>query len=164
MAGSNVIKKASDNLNKICTVLSVGLLGAMVVITFVQIICRVFFTALSWSEELARYLLVWSTFIGAGCVYKVGGHISVEVLQNLFPPTVRKLIRILVHVLCGILFAIAVVYGIKYMGMQGTQKSAALHIHMKYMYAAVPVGCGIMLIHAIGLITDILGEKEGEKA
>lgn len=163
MAVSNVIKKASERLNKVCTVLSVGLLGAMVVVTFVQIICRVFFTALSWSEELARYLLVWSTFIGAGCVYKAGGHISVEVVQNLFPPTVRKAFRIFVHILCGILFAIAVVYGIKYMGMVGTQKSAALHIPMKYMYAAIPVGCGIMMVHAIALITHILGEKEVEK-
>ncbi|MEA5082766.1 MAG: TRAP transporter small permease [Lachnospiraceae bacterium] len=163
MAVSNVIAKVSESVNKVCTVLSVGMLGAMVLVTFVQIICRVFFTALSWSEELARYLLVWSTFIGAGCVYKTSGHISVEVVQNLLPRTARTATRIFVHILCGILFAIAVVYGIKYMSMVGTQKSAALHIPMKYMYAAIPVGCGIMIVHAIALITNILGEKEGEK-
>lgn len=159
MAVCNAIKKISDAINKICIVIAVALLGAMVIVTFVQIICRVFFTALSWSEELARYLLVWSTLIGAGCVYKAGGHISVLIVQDLFPPAVRKAFKVLVHILCAVFFAIVVYYGIKYMGMVGTQKSAALHVPMKYMYLSIPLGCGIMLVHAISLIAEEISGK-----
>lgn len=61
------------------------LLAVMVVVTGMQIVFRVFFKTLTWSEELCRYLLVWSSFVGASCVYHSGGHISVTVVQNLLP-------------------------------------------------------------------------------
>ena len=162
MAVINVIKKISDVINRICIVIAVALLGAMVIITFAQIICRVFFTALSWSEELARYLLVWSTLIGAGCVYKAGGHISVLIVQDKMPPSVQRALKVLVHILCAVFFVIALFYGVKYMGMVGAQKSAALHVPMKYMYMSIPVGCGIMLVHAICLVCEEIIRKDGE--
>ena len=84
MAVAKAINKVSDLLDKICSVILVAMLAGMVLTTSLQIICRVFFTALSWSEEVTRYLLVWSTFLGAGCVYKKGGHISVTFAQEKF--------------------------------------------------------------------------------
>ena len=54
--------KLSDILDTICSYIIVVMLGAMVVITSAQIVCRMAFTALSWSEEATRYLLVWSSF------------------------------------------------------------------------------------------------------
>ncbi|NCC15676.1 MAG: TRAP transporter small permease [Clostridia bacterium] len=152
-------RKLSDTINKVCLTICVALLGAMVVTTFVQIICRVFFTALSWSEELARYFLIWTSLLGAGCVYKSGSNIAILVVQDLLPDKLKKLAKILVHLLCGIFFALAIYHGIRYMGMMGIQKSAALHIPMKYMYLAIPLGCGIMEFHAIDAI---LGEVFGK--
>ncbi len=60
-------------------------LAAMVLLTGLQIVCRIWFTALAWSEELTRYLMVWATFLGASCVYRRSGHINVTVVQALFP-------------------------------------------------------------------------------
>ena len=79
------IHKLSDILDKIMEVLIVIMLAIMVVVTGAQIVCRIFFQSLVWSEELTRYLLIWSSMFGAGCVYKHGGHISVTVLQDVFP-------------------------------------------------------------------------------
>ena len=61
------IHKISDALDKIAEAVIVIMLGAMVLITGAQIVCRVFFTALAWSQEATRYLLIWSTLFGAGC-------------------------------------------------------------------------------------------------
>lgn len=160
MAVVKAINKASDLVDKLCCIIVVVLLASMVFVTSVQIICRVFFSALSWSEEVARYLLVWSTFIGAGCVYKKGGHISVLIAQELLPHKLRKMVQILVHLLCGTFFAIAVYYGFKYMNMQGTQLSAALRIPMRLMYLAIPVGCSVMLLHAFNAIIQLINAKE----
>ena len=55
------IHKLSDILDKVMEVVIVFMLGAMVVITGAQIVCRIFFTSLAWSEEATRYLLIWST-------------------------------------------------------------------------------------------------------
>lgn len=160
MAVAKAINKVSDLVDKICSVILVAMLGGMVLTTSLQIICRVFFTALSWSEEVTRYLLIWSTFIGAGCVYKKGGHISVTFAQEKLPQKLRKAAQILVHLLCGALFAIVVYYGFKYMGKQGTQLSAALRIPMNLMYMAIPIGCGVMLLHTFNAIIQIFVERE----
>lgn len=162
MEAAKAINKASDFVDKVCSVIVVTMIACMVLATSLQIICRVFFNALSWSEEVTRYLLVWSTFIGAGCVYKRGGHIKVTFAQDMLPPKLKKAAQVLVHMLCGAFFAIALFYGFKYMNRQGGQLSAAMRIPMRLVYMAIPVGCGIMLLHVFDSIIRILVVKEAE--
>ncbi len=158
------IHKISDILDKIAEVAIVAMLAAMVVITGAQIVCRLFFTALSWSEEATRYLLIWSTLFGAGCVYKHSGHISISVLQDMLPGKAKDVLQIVVHVFCMILFALAVFYGIQYFGKQGNQLSAAMRLPMRYVYTCIPIGCGLMCFHALdavlACILDLLGKGE----
>lgn len=159
----NAIQRISNWLDKIFGIVCMILLALMVVVTGLQIVCRVFFTALPWSEELARYLMVWLTFIGAGCVYKHAGHISVTLAQALLPDLGKKGMQVLVHLLCGALFVVAVWFGVKYMGLQAKQLSAALRIPMKWVYLSIPVGCAVMLVHIIDALTRIfLANKEEE--
>ena len=160
---ARAIHKLSNGLDKVGGVACVIALAAMVIITGLQIVCRLFFTALSWSEELCRYLLIWSTFLGAGIVYKHGGHISVTLLHGLLPPSVGKAVKILIHVICGAFCVIAVVYGVQYMGMQGNQLSAALRIPMKYMYMCIPIGFAVMVVHVVDAIVQLLLRKPSEE-
>ena len=160
MSVVRVIKKASDFVDKIgCWLVILTMIG-MVFFTSIQIIARVFFEALSWSEEITRYLLVWSTFIGAGCVYKRGGHINVSFIQDRFKGKANLYVKILVHLICIAFFVIAVYYGAIYMMKQGIQSSPALGIRMNLMYMAIPIGCGVMLLHALSAISEILITKE----
>lgn len=143
-------------LDHACAAVCALCVAVMVMLTGAQIVCRLWFTALSWSEELTRYLLVWSTFLGASCVYRRAGHINVTVIQSLFPKLGRQTLQTLCHVLCGIFFTLAVLYGIDYMGMQSRQLSAALRIPMSWVYLAIPVGCGLMLIHVLDHLLGLL--------
>lgn len=154
------INKASDFVDRIgCWIVILSMIG-MVFFTSIQIIARVFFESLSWSEEITRYLLIWATFIGAGCVYKRGGHINVSFIQDRFKGEANKYVKILVHLICIAFFVIAVYFGIMYMMKQGAQRSPALGIKMNSMYMSIPVGCGIMLLHALSAIFEILITKE----
>ncbi len=157
---ANYISKASDYIDKVCAKLIIFILAMMVLTTSLQIICRVFFNALSWSEEVTRYLLVYLTFLGASSVYKKKGHISVIAVQALLPPKLRKILTVLVIVISSSFFIIATLYGIKYMGLQGIQLSAALRIPMKYIYMAIPIGFSIMILHSIDHIIKIWFGKE----
>lgn len=159
---ARAIHKVSNALNKVCSGACVAILAAMVLITGLQILCRVFFTALAWSEELCRYLLVWSTFLGAGIVYKAGGHISVTLLHGFLPPMAGKAVKVLIHGICGVFCAIAIVYGFQYMGMQGGQLSAALRIPMKYMYLSIPLGFAILEVHVVDAIFQLFTRKHSE--
>jgi len=135
----------------------------MTVTTFAQIMGRVLFTALSWSEELARYLLVWLTFIGAGCVHKRAGHISITILQDLVTKKARNVLLLCAHLLCITVFLAAIYYGFSYMKIMGSQLSAAMRIPMRYMYSAIPLGCFVLMLHSIAQIVKIFAPKEAEK-
>ncbi len=141
-------------------------LAAMVLLAGLQIVCRIWFTALAWSEELTRYLMVWATFLGASCVYRRSGHINVTVVQALFPEPCQKMMRLCCHLLCGAFCLTAALYGIDYMGMQSRQLSAALRIPMSWVYLAIPVGCGLIVLHVLDSIINMLqwGGKSEEGA
>ena len=158
------IHKVSGWLDRIGAGASFVMLAAMVIITGLQIVSRVFFTALSWSEEVARYLLVWSTFIGASCVYKHAGHISVTFVQGLLPGVGKKILEILVHLICGAFFAVLVYYGVIYAGKQGGQLSPAIRVPMSYLYAAIPAGGVLLFWHALDAVLQALTTKSGEEA
>ena len=153
----NAIKKiltpVSDALDKLCSVLIVFMLGSMVIITGAQIVCRTWFTALSWSDEVTRYLLIWSTFLGATVVYRHNGHISVTLLQDAVSPKLAKALRVLVHVICFALFAVLLHYSAQYC-MKLKKTATAMPIKMKYIYSCIPISMAINMIHSLLMATE----------
>lgn len=143
------VHKLSDAVDKVLEYVIFVMLLLMVIITGAQIVCRLFFKSLQWSEEATRYLLIWCSMLGASCVYKHGGHISVTVLQDVMPPKVKRVMQLLVHALCFGLCVVVVYYGYKYYGKQGTQLSASLRWPMRYVYLGIDVGCSFMALHAL---------------
>lgn len=81
-------------------------------------------------------------------------------IQDKFKGKANNYAKILVHLICMAFFIIAVYYGIIYMMKQGAQSSPALGIRMNLMYMAIPIGCGIMLLHALNAIIEILVTRE----
>ncbi len=150
------VHKLSDALDKVMGYVIFVLLLLMVIITGAQIVCRIFFKSLQWSEEATRYLLIWCSMLGAGCVYKHGGHISVTVLQDVMPEKVKRIMQLLVHALCFALCILVVYYGYRYFGKQGTQLSASLRWPMRYVYLGIDFGCAFMAVHALDAFLQLL--------
>ena len=157
-----VLLKISDLLDRICGVLIVFMIGAMVIITVAQIVFRTWFSALSWSEEVTRYLLIWSTFLGATCVYRHSGNISITFIQEAFLPKVTKILRILVHAVCMVLFVVLCWYGARY-AMNLKKTATTLPIKMSYIFVVVPVSMGICAFHALVLMLLEFGKKAPDK-
>ena len=154
-----VLRRVSDVLDKICGALIVILLGGMVLVTAAQILARFlcgsvsWIRPLSWSEELTRYMLIWSTFLGATCVYYHGGNIAITAVQGLLPKKGQDVLRILVHLICLILFIILTVYGIRYTQKLG-KNATSLPIKMRWIFICVPVSTCIMAWHALVLMLE----------
>lgn len=155
-----LIHKLSDSIDKVVLAIVVALIGMMVCVTVAQIVCRLARHSLLWSEEVCRFMLVWATFLGASCVYKAGAHISITLLQNMMPPAVNRAMRILVHVVCIVMFCAVVYYGAIYASKQ-FQLAPALRIRLSYMYYSIPIGFGLMILHAVDAIGQIMQEKRG---
>lgn len=133
----------------------------MIVSISLQILFRVFFDALTWTEEISRYLLVWSTFLGATLAYKRKMHIAVTFCIDLFKNRTRKALVILNLVSSIVFFIVITIFGVKYMILQSSQVSAALRMPMRWVYIVIPFSFFVMTIHGVTAVLDEIFEGRG---
>ena len=135
-----------------------------VALVFLQVVMRrVFNNSLYWSEELARYLYVWQTWLGVSYAARNGTHLRITMLKDRLPAGMQKILELFVT-LVWLGFGIFVIY--QGMGVVGTiagfgQKSSALKIPMQFCYASIPVGMLLMCIRIVErTIKDQFGRKK----
>ncbi|MCV0394187.1 MAG: TRAP transporter small permease [Rhizobiaceae bacterium] len=114
--------------------------------------------SLTWSEEVARYLMIWMTFLGAGLVLRVGGHVAVTSFQELLPAGAQRVARGAIVLLLLVFFAVMAWMGHDYMSRMRFQVTPATRIAFSHIYAAMPVGFLLMIAHLLavmrGYVTD----------
>lgn len=88
-----------------------AILGAMTLLSFVQVVLRyVFNESILWALEANFYLFGWLVLIGAAYCVRARAHIGVDALVKLFSPGARRWVGLLV-VLLVILYTILMLYG-----------------------------------------------------
>jgi C4-dicarboxylate transporter DctQ subunit len=104
---------------------------------------------LTWTEELARYLMVWTVFIGAAIGAKLGAHVGVEAFINILPPRFTRSCLLLGGIISALFSLFVVWYGLEVVQRitDAGQVSPALEIPMYYVYAILPVGALLMAVH-----------------
>lgn len=105
--------------------------------------------SLPWADEAARYLMIWMTFSGAGLVLRTGGHVAITNLQDALPQMGQKILRALLVLGLLIFFGFMVWVGMQYAQRMQYQVTPALRLPFKYIYAAMPVGFGLMILHLL---------------
>ncbi len=131
-------------------------MAALIGVITLQIVSRVFFTAVSWTEEVARFLLIWITFLGATLAFQRGRHIAITFIVDALPLRLAQLARI-AAVAVALCFMLAlVVIGYRYMQVQSFQRSASLRLSMTYVYAVIPVSAAIMAWYALIDIVELI--------
>lgn len=144
-----IFRKISDCIDTfIYKIVFLSIFGMILAISL-QIIFRVFFESLTWTEELARYLLVWSTFLGATLAYKRGMHIAVTFVRDAFPKKIQKCILILSAAIILVFCFVVIAFGIKLMILQKVQLSPALRLPMRWVYVVLPASFGVISIYGI---------------
>ena len=133
----------------------IGLLAAMTVIIFTNVALRYLTNAsLEWAEEVARHMMIWLTCLGAGPVLRVGGHIAVDTLPSALPRPIARAMRGLVALLLFAFFGFMVWYGWLYMQRTMFQTTAVTQLPFAYIYAALPVGGVLLVVHWLLAVRD----------
>lgn len=160
--------KILDFLNRrIEEIFLVILMVAAVIIVAMQIVTRyVLAIPLPWSEEIARYLFLWLTWVGASFATKERKHVSIDVVYSQLPEKVQIVCRVITTIVwIGFLFQMTKL-GIKLTSSvaSGGQIAVGSGIPMWVPYASIPTGMGLMLFRLIqNTIQDVKALKKGEK-
>ncbi len=162
----DTIIKIIDKVNKALGLVLALLLMVMSVVVFYQVFSRfVLGESLRWSEELARYIMIWSVFIGAALALRKMELISVDAIKELMSEKIKKILVIFVYLLSLVFLAVLVIYGIEMAGNVVNQTSPAMRISMAWAYSAIPVGSFFMILNIIAVVLEnILSLREGNKS
>ncbi len=136
------------------------LMLAMILFTTMQVICRVFFTALSWTEEITCFLLVYATLVGTAVAFKRGSHIAVTFIMQHLPRAGQKAITAIVQLLGIAFFAVMAFYGALLVKTESLQTSPALQIPMSWVYVVFPVIGIVVILHLLAGIRQMFGKAD----
>lgn len=138
--------------------LALSTVAAMTIIILVQVFFRyVLNNSLPWSEELARYLMVWMTFLTLPVVSRLQQHAALEIILGNISVYASSLLKLVLYVIIGIVIYYAFDRSYDF-AMKGTRTlSAALPITKAWSYTALPVGFFVMgLVYAELFLLQII--------
>ncbi len=156
-----ILQKFCAALNRTVEYLLFGLGLSMALVVAVQVFCRYVVNAsLFWSEELARYMLVWLSFFGATVAYYRNLHPGVDALTTRLSPAKQRLTRYMVHLVCMLLSLVMIISGTQFAWFIRHQISPALGMPKWIILAVIPVSGLIFFLY--GLAFFLKGIRDGD--
>ena len=133
-------------------------ISIMVLACLGQVVARYFFHhPLNWTEELARFVFVWVSYLAAWLAWKYRQHIAIDAVYYINSPALHRASRILVEALVLALCLYTFWTNIALVGLAVTQPSPILQIPMGWIYAGYNV---MTLLIAIDILsTWITGKR-----
>ncbi|WP_299654185.1 TRAP transporter small permease [uncultured Jannaschia sp.] len=153
-------------LQRGATACLVALVFTMVGITLMQVILRYGFNApLRWSEELARYIFVWISFLGLYLAYRKGAHLGLDMLPYMVGPSVGKVLELSSQTIILITLIWAVGTSGRLVSISLNQGSAVMGLPMIYVYSAFLVGAILVIVDIfLGWLEEALKVRVGGQA
>lgn len=150
-----------DSLNKGLRYLAAFLLAVMCLLIVYQVVARILGQYIDielprWTEELARYLMIWLVFIGASLAVRYAALIGMEAIAERLPARPQKVVRVVVLIISKVFYLVLIAYGIQMLGHVSSQLSPGLKLPMSYAYAAIPVGGVFMLLNSFAVLFETL--------
>lgn len=131
-------------------VLAGALLAAVLVLSFVQVVARYVFDApFTWSEELARYGLIWMTFAASAFVMASGEHISVDVVSRPFGRRGKVALELLSMAVVLAACLVLLIGSAEFLREFAAVRSPTLRLPLGFVYGATYVGFGLLAVHAL---------------
>ncbi len=125
-----------------------AVLVVLVITVFLQVIFRFILNQpLAWTEETARYCLIWITFLGAAFAMSTKAHIGMEIFVNLFAVPMRKVFYVIATIASLAFFLLMVVEGFDLAERSMSQLSPVLRIPMGLVYSIIPFSGCILIIN-----------------
>jgi TRAP-type C4-dicarboxylate transport system permease small subunit len=142
------VERFSCRINQTVEYILFSLGFCMTITVAVQVFFRyVLNHSLFWSEELARYLLVWLTFLGSSAAYYRKVHPGIDFIFEKMPVSLRKIAALGVHMASLILFGVMVVFGSQFAYFVRLQITPALYLPKWIVFSIIPISGIILLIH-----------------
>lgn len=139
------------------------LVVAILLLVIAQVVARYLLNSpFVWTGEIARFGLIWVTFLGAAFVMARGLHITVDVVSQPFGPRGRMILDISSSLITIVTALVILPESLSFTIANNSVGSPAADVPMSAVYAAGVIGFGLLALHCI--IRTILALKSGPRA
>ncbi len=159
--------KWTDTLfNKIVKFLEVFLVvifALLVLDVLLQVFSRyILNTSYSFTEEFARFALIWLSILGAALLNAKREHLSMDFLYQKFSKITRKKVSILIEIFIFLFALIVMVVGgfnLVYVTLHLEQLSGTLEVPLGYVYAVLPFSGLLVMCFSVFHISKIYSNQ-----
>jgi TRAP-type C4-dicarboxylate transport system permease small subunit len=124
------------------------LLGTLSCVTFMQVLNRYIIQfPLTWTEEIARFIAIWASLIGAVLCVREGTHIEIDYFYAKFGPKVQRIIDIIINIIFILFLFFLIWQGTDILKIIQLQSAPASGISMVMVYIAGPISSLFMLFY-----------------
>lgn len=135
-----------------------GVIAALMILSSVLITCQMIWmrfvlnASTIWQTEAVTYLMISATLIGLPYVQMVRGHVNVDLIPMLLPPSLRKGLALIVLTLSIAVIAIMTFYGFElfHTAWERNWRSESIWgVSLWIPYLALPLGLGLFVLQMI---------------
>lgn len=131
-------------LLNLCKGAAIALLTVMTGIIVANVFYRyVLNDAVPWSEEIAKFVMVWMTFIAAPVGLSLGAHIAIDALANVLKGRLYFVLQIWIFSAIFALMAMFVDEAWFLTQNARIQRASTIDVSIFYVYLAMPIGCAV---------------------
>jgi TRAP-type C4-dicarboxylate transport system permease small subunit len=152
-----------NKVSKILEWIMIVIFALLVLDVLIQVISRyVLGESFSWTEEFARFALIWLTILGAAYLNGTQEHLSMDFLYQKFSASNQKKVAVLIEILIFLFALVVMVIGglnLVYTTLHLEQLSGTLRIPLGYVYAILPFSGFLIMCFSVYHISKIMNNK-----
>lgn len=160
-------KKITTIIGKAEDIFLMLLLSIIFILLLTQVVSRyVFNMPITWTEEAARYLQIWVTYIGMSLAIRYNAHVRITALHDRLPEKSQKFIQLIVNLIIITCLIAIIPSSFAYVNDQKLRASTAMQLPMNYVAVSLAIGYLMALFHIIGqtfvLVKNLYIFKKGK--
>ncbi|WP_017549839.1 TRAP transporter small permease [Salinicoccus carnicancri] len=152
--------KMMNRVDKILGIISMIFFAALLIVVVTQILSRYFPYQFTWTEELSRYLFVYSMVTAAPVALRRGEFITVDLVPSSLSKNARRIYESIVSVFIMIFSIFLFIYGVQFTGLGVDFYAPTLGADMVYIYASIPILALLLFVYSIVYIIDRCQKNE----
>ncbi|MBK1698163.1 TRAP transporter small permease [Rhodovibrio salinarum] len=141
----------------LCLTLNVG------VIVFAVVARYGFDVSPIWTEELARYALIWSVLLAGAAALRRGEHMQIRIVVDRLPPRVAVVVQTFRRLVVLAILIFMTVMGAYYAQKVSAMTTLAMNVSRSVPTASIPAGMGLMVLqYLLILLAGPAGRNDTE--
>lgn len=156
--------KIRNFLNRFIYLISSILIVLMVIDVSWQVISRYFLNnPASFTDECARFLMIWLALLGGALLFGKNGHIAITMVIDKFSPKYKFCIQLIIYVSIALFALFALTYGGYNLIIRTLrQPSPAMGIPMGYVYSILPLSGVLIIIYSYLNIQSLITNSKSK--